>query len=257
MGLSCVPVTAASGLAAALGSVSPPTVVSPSSPTRHEAQTSPLRLHQDRAWSPSTVRGMEIRFQPWVGEQYGRSSRWGLSLLVLGDSHYHEYKHLGQAEYTNYIVREYIDGKTRPFFTNFAASLDPTLRGVSTRNEIWQSLAFYNYVQDFMEGPDLKPSRAQFASSWQPFLAVVRDLRPDLIVVCGYRLWDAIAPRLPTTTPLGFDLSEGRPGMQALLPQAAPGAGVISYIKHPSRAYSGTVWQPVLTAMMAAASPTS
>ncbi len=63
-----------------------------------------------------------VAFQPWVGRRSGRRSRWGVSVLLLGYSHYHEFKEVAHADYTRHVVGRHV-------------------RGINDRSRYWTKLA--------------------------------------------------------------------------------------------------------------------
>ena len=194
-----------------------------------------------------------VRFRPWVGDQYGRLSRWELSVLLLGESHYDE--GFGQGEHlTEFVVRRHVrrEGKQYPFWTKIAKTfVGPMYESAADRRSFWQSVAFYNYVQEFAgTGPRQRPTPRQFRSAWLPFSEVVGELRPDVVVVLGFGLWDALDPLLASRSALDVPAYGGRSGTFATLPQAHPGVGVTGFIKHPSAAFRPDDWRSWVSALM-------
>lgn len=187
-----------------------------------------------------------IAFQPWIGRHYGRRSRWGISVLLLGYSHYHEFKEVEHAEYTRHVVGRHVSGindRSR-YWTKLARTFD-CLDG---RRPFWDSVAFYNYVQDFLTGPRENPTAHQVAAAWTPFNEVVRELNPDLTIATGKQLWTTLSTRLPR--PERLTLADGAGVPYAVLPHGT-GAGVVSYINHPSSGgYSYEQWCPVVAALL-------
>lgn len=142
-----------------------------------------------------------VKFLPFVGEKY-HNSRYGVRVLVLGESHYGMTEDSGPG-FTQKIIREnaYVPGFA------FFSKLTNVLRGRidwptdKERREIWQHVAFYNFVQEFVGGGSrIAPTPAMWQAAQAPFLEVVRALEPDVILVLGARLWqnvDALPPTFP------------------------------------------------------------
>jgi len=195
----------------------------------------------------------EPRFKPWVGRNYGRHSRWKQSVLILGESHYDESYAQGD-RLTEYVVRGHVErrGKQYGFWTKIGRTLvGPQYGDGPSRRALWDSIAFYNYVQDFVgEAARQRPTPEHFRSSWRPFESVLAELQPDLVVALGFGLWGALEPLLPRRSSLGITLPGGRHGQYAVLRHAAPGAGLMGYVKHPSTGYRPADWQPVVSALM-------
>ena len=67
-----------------------------------------------------------VGFRPWIGERYGRQSRFGVRVLVLGESHYDWSKRNCPENKVTIEVVEYHtqcfpkEDRRRPFFTKIA-----------------------------------------------------------------------------------------------------------------------------------------
>ena len=159
-------------------------------------------------------RRADVNFLPWVGRHYGRGSRFGVSLLVLGESHY------GQPEeecsdYTAGVVRTWAQQRRSRFFTVISKVLLGTKDWIddSLRGEVWEHIAFYNFVQEFVgDGPRNAPDFRQWVEAQVPFKTIVQDLRPDAILVLGHRLREHILD-----VPNGVDVeSIGHPSSSSM-----------------------------------------
>ena len=131
-----------------------------------------------------------VTFHPWVGKQYGRESRFGIRLLVLGESHYGVDDDNDVASFTERVVREWGQQKRARFFTIIAK----VLRGSSdwidddARSEVWEHVAFYNFVQSSVTAPRTPPEFRQWVEAQTPFETVLRTLEPDAVLMLGWRL---------------------------------------------------------------------
>lgn len=142
-----------------------------------------------------------INFLPFVGDKY-RDSRYGVRLLVLGESHYGGEED-DAPDFTQMVIRKYAYTPGLPFFSK----LTNVLRGHTDwpteeeRREAWRHVAFYNFVQEFVGNDSrIAPTPAMWREAQAPFVEVVRQLEPDVILVLGVRLWnnvDALPPTLP------------------------------------------------------------
>lgn len=136
---------------------------------------------------------------PWVGKHYSSKGNFfdGKKILIVGESHYGENPdNFGKSlpEITREFVADHLaweTGKRIPFFTRLVALLTGTWGSQDTKlaDEIWHHLAFYNYVPVIAAvGP-----RMFDWSLWEKgepeFNTVLEDLKPDAIIVLGYRLW--------------------------------------------------------------------
>ncbi|ENT4838116.1 TPA: hypothetical protein ACNHSB_004962, partial [Escherichia coli] len=107
-----------------------------------------------------TATNSSVKFQPWVGDHY-HSSRYGVRVMVLGESHYGEPEDYAP-DFTQHVINEHAFQPGLRFFT-IATNL---LRGTTDeptaeeRREAWQHVAFYNYVQEFVgDAGRIRPTR--------------------------------------------------------------------------------------------------
>jgi hypothetical protein len=134
----------------------------------------------------------QVYFYPWIGERY-ENSRFGMRVLVLGESHYKwekdpegKMKDLGH-EITKELVEE--EGGTHYFFKKIPSLFWRAELSDQAAKEQWLHLAFYNYIQEALEGPKQIPTHAQWKSAEEPFREVLERLRPSALLVLGARLW--------------------------------------------------------------------
>ena len=140
-----------------------------------------------------------VKFLPYIGENYA-NSRYGVRVLVLGESHYGTEDDYAP-DFTQNVIR---DEAFKPGF-RFFSMITTMLRGDTSwateeeRREAWQHVAFYNYVQEFVgDAGRIRPTTAMWRNSETALHEVVAELQPDVIVVMGYQLWDCLPP-LPVT----------------------------------------------------------
>ncbi len=144
-----------------------------------------------------------VVFLPWVGSLYGTGYQ-NRRLMILGESHYNEWsgqRHTLSYNMTKECVLETInreEGSTFWKYIEQAILNEYRTDGwaPSGGKVLWEKLAFYNFVQKAVEGgPRKAPTWEQFQSSQAPFRAVLEELRPDLVWVCGKRLWWSMEKR--------------------------------------------------------------
>ena len=134
----------------------------------------------------------QVNFLPWVGEYYGDNSRFGLSLLILGESHYGNENELDR-EFTRRLTQEYVDGDwSHAFWTEIGMMVLGFDKDQFDRRDFWEHVAFYNYVQSTAgSGARQAPSSKQFSESESAFFQVLESLTPDLVIMLGKRLWNS------------------------------------------------------------------
>lgn len=140
-----------------------------------------------------------VKFLPWVGEHY-EASRYGVRVLVLGESHYGTEDDFGPG-FTQKVIRNCAFKPGFRFFT-MISNLLRGATGTATeaeRRNAWQHVAFYNYIQAFVgDAGRIRPTRTMWKNAEPAFKEVVAELRPDVIIVLGYGIWKHL-PELPVT----------------------------------------------------------
>ena len=144
--------------------------------------------------------------KPWIGNKYNsRNNHFsGLRLLVLGESHYRDdptqeefsqdpgwvpYKNIhGEEQFTIFVLMTW--GQVKPFAT-YTRAANVLLNTEGDRNpenaEIWNHVAFYNYVSTLVPN-DGHPTEVQWQESMEPFITVLQNLEPDAVLMLGRRL---------------------------------------------------------------------
>ncbi|MEB0041486.1 MULTISPECIES: hypothetical protein [unclassified Pseudomonas] len=146
--------------------------------------------------------------KPWVGSGYRSAPA---KILVLGESHYLEpnstYHHNPQSWYSGIDLTDVVDqgwintrgiihngignhwkGASKTIYRNIASALE--VGGVMPENS-FMSIAFMNYFQRPAEqaGESIWVSPLDLASSAATVGAVVRVIKPDLVVFCSSLAW--------------------------------------------------------------------
>ena len=187
----------------------------------------------------------DVYFLPWIGDNYGAQSRWGKPVLIVGESHYSS-EEKGR-QFTRNCVQKHIDGWDKSFWTNIRYCLGN--REIS-RNDFWHSVAFYNYVQEIVEGHKDRPTAEMWETAKKPFQDVVAQLRPQCIVVLGKTTtWK----HLPTPDRKVKKRLEAN-GESS--PLAYYGNALAGRIHHPSRGFSSRRWRPLVHRLIAEAGNT-
>jgi hypothetical protein len=143
------------------------------------------------------------KFKPWIGKNYHTNGLNGIKILFLGESHYGKAGN-EKADTTINVIKRLALGEQRyhRFFTTIAkfALLKGAKNKISKkeRKEFWESVAFYNYVQEFVgDKSRIRPTKEMWQSAKKPFCEILEELKPQLIVVLGKEL-NKNLPRIPT-----------------------------------------------------------
>lgn len=136
----------------------------------------------------------KINYKPWVGKNYSTGFR-GKKILVLGESHYDEPDTINSG-LTQWVINDIVynlGGQTyRATFTCFERAMVGRPLTQKEREEFWESVIFYNYLQFPTEGPRSTPKPEYWNESAEAFVELLETYMPDLIIVWGARLYKAL-----------------------------------------------------------------
>jgi hypothetical protein len=180
-----------------------------------------------------------IHFLPWQGSAFPEKA--DRRLLVLGESHYSDAPE--DEDFTRSVVRQYVSGaENRAFLTNIAQAITGKPHWEIDRLEFWNSVAFYNYVQEtVIEGR--RPTVKMFRDSEAAFFEVIDLLRPSHVLALGTRLWECMPPL--QNEKLNFECG-GQRHQYGEYRRAAE-CILAMHIVHPSSGgFSSREWYPVI-----------
>lgn len=160
---------------------------------------------------------MDTFFKPWIGNEYTQKN---YKILVIGDSHYCggcdrcgvygncSFEEMEEcSNFTQRVVESYIDfrkgiGEKQVWMTKTFYPFDKIFYGkenvtVEESLKLWNSISFYNFLQTayIKKATNVKYSNNDYALSTPFCYNVVKELRPNLIIVWGNRAYD----HLPNT----------------------------------------------------------
>lgn len=178
-----------------------------------------------------------VFFDPWVGKNYQTGGVFGKKLLILGESH-----HCGCGICENAcgdmqvksdcdinttdIILDYLNdyancGSYKTTYCKFERALINKYTNAEDSQAIWDSVAFYNYLQRAMSRAREFPKSDDWGNSNNAFFEVLEYLKPDYIITWGRRLWQnlpmdgcegapVICEGLPNERTWEYTLSDGR-----------------------------------------------
>lgn len=138
-----------------------------------------------------------VRFAPWVGPHYERGIH-GLRILVVCESHYGA-KEQERPTVTPEVLKALALGQKHPqataklrqhaHFTKIMASILNTTKHFSRtdRYEFWHSVAYYNFIQEFLPSIRKAPSDTAWEKGKRAFTEVLEVMKPELIVCFSKR----------------------------------------------------------------------
>lgn len=187
-------------------------------------------------------------FQPWLGKNY-KEGIDGKRVIGLGESHYCTSPSDARPTLTQEIIKDLFD-TTSPHegykntYTKFAkAVVGASVDSVTARELCYNSIGFYNYVQEPIGGARIAPTKDQFEHSVPAFKEILEQYRPERLIAWGKRLYEALPNdgyALPDFVVDGksyrrwcYTLSDGSPVF-------------VLEMTHPSAAYSPEEWHKVI-----------
>ncbi len=148
-----------------------------------------------------------------MGKNYFSNGYRGKRILVLGESHYCSDLNQGgrcfpyikckkenmlndcfsfTKDVINSFVYDYSGGKEQQTFLCFERAIVGKELSQEEREEFWQGVIFYNYIQFSQSGPGLPPHPEHWAESELAFKEVLEKYMPDYIIVWGVRLYNGL-----------------------------------------------------------------
>jgi hypothetical protein len=136
-------------------------------------------------------------FDPWIGRRYQLEGLDGLKLLALGESQYGPPGHLTEpipgirtrdSSSTQEIVQDLGIECRNAFFTKIYKLVSGRLRDPPSPEDkasFWQQVAFYNYIQWWLPRARFRPSPEMWQAAREPFLRVLEEYEPDVVLVLG------------------------------------------------------------------------
>jgi hypothetical protein len=188
-----------------------------------------------------------VTFQPWIGCHYKIGTP---RLLVVGQSHYdwesRRREHITKAQVTRRVIKRVIEhGGDRAFFTNVAATCLDELPDAGARQQFWNSVSFYNYIQEFVGNTPRQPhDYPLWERSHAAFIRVLRALRPQLILVLGSANFGSMTDwKCRTAAPLK---SGGALYQETWMYSIGSNAPALAFhVKHPSTGYDFRKFAPL------------
>ncbi len=192
----------------------------------------------------------DCHFYPWVGPQYTDGAIDGLRVLVLGESHYAFGLPVERERgLTRLVIQEELDGKRRHrFITGVMQALfgRDAVRDRARVVTMWNAMAFYNYVQEYVGDASRKrPSKAAWLRSAAPLRSVLSTLQPDFVLACGRALYEHLKLVDGLTDDGEFGKDGDKRTRSRLIDLGEGRRGVVGMIYHPSwSGFSAPEWRP-------------
>lgn len=203
-----------------------------------------------------------VFFKPWIGKDYETGGMFHKKILVVGESHYCggclDCGNIADADEcadftTDHCIKPLLEGTVdgwTPTFRKFERSLVNRKTSLEESNQIWNSLAFYNYLQKSMEDVRQAGNYDDYVAAEPAFFEVLEELRPDVIIAWGVtRMYDNMpgGDRFEAAEDIVVDNYHVRNGWYRL----GDGKKVRTiWIYHPSVGYSWEWWNKVINEIL-------
>ena len=136
-----------------------------------------------------------IVFKPFIGTNFSTGGIFGKKILVLGESHYCEESEVYDT-LTTTVLQKYLNHNINEGWMNTFRKFERSLVGKITNEndsqQIWDSLAFYNYLQVPIGDARIAGQPEDYKNAVEPFFEVLNQLQPDFLIVWGQRLWSKL-----------------------------------------------------------------
>jgi hypothetical protein len=135
-------------------------------------------------------------YQPWIGEHYANPKSGHIPstvrLLILSESVYGNDEWVKRASYPKDLVQWRIfenDDPADQFLFGLTQCFEEVPRNSKQAQAIWLDVAFWEYVQEPLEGHSQSPTEPQFRRGHAAFEEILEELKPTHVWVVSKRLW--------------------------------------------------------------------
>lgn len=158
-------------------------------------ETNPQEIAQQEVSPKNELKSdSKIFFKPWVGSEYNSGGVYGKKVLVLGESHYGDAT--DATDETIGVVKEFVyeywGAPYQQTFLCFERALAGRELNQEEREQLWNSIMFYNYFQKSTTGPRTEPDMTAQKDSEEAFRELLESYQPDAIIVWGQRLYNLL-----------------------------------------------------------------
>lgn len=129
---------------------------------------------------------------PWIGERYAEGLN-GRRTALIGYSHWLGEDWVDTPSLTRDVVAKFVEGERISFFSRITSTFEDASLS-SSRDDLWQRVAFFNFIPSIVGGPELRyavGTKQQAAAGRQRFLAFLDKHAPDTVIVFTTKGWRA------------------------------------------------------------------
>ena len=162
-------------------------------------------------------------------------------------------------EFTTEVVQEAMRGSGDPslhFFAKIVGSFFGGPQDIACRRDFLRTVAFYNFIQDPLPSPKVRPSREMWTRAIPACAEVLQNLEPQFVLVLGRELWNHLS--LPFRIGPSISLPDGKTSASQLYELPSRALSCFFPINHPSSVgWSYKAWCPWVKAAIQEAINTS
>jgi hypothetical protein len=203
-----------------------------------------------------------VYFKPWVGKDYQTGGIFNKRILAVGEGHVCggkcqnecgiKYSSECEELTTTIVVNDYLNGcggKWTSTYRKFERSLVNKETTLEDSKIIWQSIAFFNFLQVAITESRKAGTNEDYKESQTAFLEVIDELLPELIIIWGVgRLfYNLPEERWVEGSPLVIDDYHVKNGYYQL--KNGEKSRCIA-VYHPSTGYSWDWWYKVISSQI-------
>lgn len=205
-----------------------------------------------------------VRFLPWIGKYYHKGGIFKNRILVLGEGH-----HCGGCPregcendfesdcrfFTSNVVKKYLNRKKgyekwMNTYIKFERSLIGDWTDEESQKNIWDSIAFYNYIQYALDKSRKAGEGDAYIKAIKPFYQVLDYLKPELIIVWGKRLWKNLPGDERWEESVGITMDDGYIIDNGYYKLDNGDKSKVFPVYHPSAGYDWSYWHKAIITML-------
>jgi hypothetical protein len=213
--------------------------------------------HLDLSFDHLFEARQHVKWWPWVGSEYSRSSA---KTMILGESVYR------WREKEKFDERYALTSGLRVTHQNHALNFERPSRYVrnieraifqrlnpsnAQKQMLWSSVAYHNLVLDAMKSADHRPTHEQYCEGWSTTLDLFDVLGVEQCLIFGVESVDALRLAAGGSEPrcrvARHSTKIGRFCARSGMVHTATGRPVqLLFVRHPSSFFSWRKWAPVV-----------
>lgn len=125
----------------------------------------------------------------WKGRDYEDNGIFGSRILIVGESTYTT-NGADTSLYNVWMAQDHIDGYRDAFRTKLIrVFLNTDYEQKDDIEKFWNSVCYLNFIIPALSGPRIAPNDRMWVDNSQPLSKLLAELKPNLVVVLGYRMW--------------------------------------------------------------------